>query len=82
MVLLTKEDYRTIRRAMDHRREITLTREARGAAATVTTHAAPPVWGVPMVVQIRVRARGMVWLQTFSSVSDLEEAMENWRGRW
>lgn len=82
MELLTKEDYRTIRRAMDHRRVITLTREALGAAATVTTHGAPPVWGVPMVVQIRVRVRGMVWLQTFSSVSDLEEAMENWRGRW
>lgn len=80
MVLLTGEDYRTIRRAMDHRQEITLTREARGAAATVTTHAAPPVWGVPMVVQIRVRVRGMVWLQTFSSVSDLEEAVQSWKG--
>ena len=80
MVLLTGEDYRTIRRAMDRRREITLTREARGAAATVTTHAAPPVWGVPMVVQIRVRVRGMVWLQTFASVSDLEEAVQSWKG--
>ena len=80
MVLLTVEDYRTIRRAMDRRREITLTREARGAAATVTTHAAPPVWGVPMVVQIRVRVRGMVWLQTFASVSDLEEAVQSWKG--
>lgn len=78
--MLTKEDYRTIRRAMDHRREITLTREALGAAATVTTHAAPPVWGVPMVVQIRVRARGIVWLQTFASVSDLEEAVQSWKG--
>ncbi|WP_283115333.1 hypothetical protein [Intestinimonas timonensis] len=48
--------------------------------ATVTTHEAPPVWGVPMVVQIRVRVRGMVWLQTFSSVSDLEEAMKSWKG--
>ena len=80
MVLLTGEDYRTIRRAMDRRREITLTREARGAAATVTTHAAPPVWGVPMVVQIRVRVRGMVWLQTFASVTDLEEAVQSWKG--
>lgn len=80
MVLLTGEDYRTIRRAMDRRREITLTREARGAAATVTTHAAPPVWGVPMVVQIRVRVWGMVWLQTFASVSDLEEAVQSWKG--
>ena len=80
MELLTKEDYRTIRRAMDHRRVISLTREARGAAATVTTHAAPPVWGVPMVVQIRVRVWGMVWLQTFASVSDLEEAMKSWKG--
>ena len=50
MVLLTKEDYRMIRRAMDHRREITLTRKVQGAAATVTIHAAPPVGGVPMVV--------------------------------
>lgn len=65
---------------MDHRREITLTREAQGAAATVTTHAAPPVWGVPMVVQIRVRVRGMVWLQTFVSASNLEEAMKSWKG--
>lgn len=80
MELLTKEDYRTIRRAMDHRREITLTREAQGSAATVTTHAAPPVWGVPMVVQIRVREWGMVWRQTFASVSDLEEAMKSWKG--
>ena len=80
MVLLTGEDYRTIRRAMDRRREITLTREARGAAATVTTHAAPPVWGVPMVVQIRVRVRGMIWLQTFASVTDLEEAVQSWKG--
>ena len=80
MELLTREDYRTIRRAMDHRREITLTREAHGVTATVTTHEAPPVWGVPMVVQIRVRVRGMVWLQTFASVSDLEEAMKSWKG--
>ena len=58
MELLTREDYRTIRRAMDHRREITLTREAQGSAATVTTHAAPPVWGVPMVVQFGSRRGG------------------------
>lgn len=80
MELLTKEDYRTIRRAMDHRREITLTREAQGAEATATTHEAPPVWGVPMVVQIRVRMRGMTWLQTFASVADLEETMRSWKG--
>ena len=80
MELLTKEDYRTIRRAMDHRRVISLAREAQGVAATITTHEAPPVWGVPMVVQIRVRVWGMVWLQTFASVSDLEEAVQSWKG--
>ena len=80
MELLTREDYRTIRRAMDHRREITLTREAQGSAATVTTHAAPPVWGVPMVVQIRVETRGMSWIQTFASVSDLVTAVQSWKG--
>lgn len=80
MELLTREDYRMIRRAMDHRREITLTREAQGSAATVATHAAPPVWGVPMVVQIRVETRGMSWIQTFSSVPDLVKAVQSWKG--
>ncbi|WP_317380835.1 hypothetical protein [uncultured Intestinimonas sp.] len=80
MELLTKEDYWTIRRAMDHRREITLTREVQGVEATVTTHGAPPVWDVPMVVQVRVRVPGMAWIQTFSSVTDLEEAMKSWKG--
>ena len=80
MELLTKEDYRTIRRAMDHRRVISLTREAQGVAATVTPHEAPPVWGVPMVVQIRVRVWGMVWLQTFATAPDLEEAVQSWKG--
>lgn len=46
----------------------------------VTTQAAPPVWGVPMVVQIRVREWGMVWLQTFASVADLEETIRSWKG--
>lgn len=80
MTLFGRNDFRTIQTAMDHRREITLTREAQGAAATVTTHEAPPVWGVPMVVQIRVRVRGMIWLQTFASVTDLEEAVQSWKG--
>lgn len=80
MCLFGRNDFRTIQTAMDHRREITLTREAQGAAATVTTHEAPPVWGVPMVVQIRVRVRGMIWLQTFASVTDLEEAVQSWKG--
>lgn len=80
MCLFGRNYFRTIQTAMDHRRGITLTREAQGVAATVTTHEAPPVWGVPMVVQIRVRVWGMVWLQTFASVSDLEEAMKSWKG--
>lgn len=46
----------------------------------VTTHAAPPVWGVPMVVQIRVETRGMSWIQTFASVSDLVKAVQSWKG--
>lgn len=76
MNLLSKNDYRTIQTAMDHKKEIIMYREGGGKHLTVTTHHAPPVWGVSMVVQARVQMRSMEWVQTFSSVEDLKEAIK------
>ena len=76
MNLLNKNDYRTIHTAMDHKKEIVMCREGGGVCLTVTTHEAPPVWEVPMVVQARVQKKSMEWVQTFSNVGDLKEAMQ------
>lgn len=76
MNLLSKNDYRTLQAAMDHKKEIVMYREGGGVRLTVTTHEAPPVWKVPMVVQARVQKKSMEWVQTFSNVGDLKEAIQ------
>lgn len=76
MNLLSKNDYRTIQTAMDHKKEIVMYREGGGVRLTVTTHEAPLVWKVPMVVQARVQKRSLEWVQTFSNVGDLKEAIQ------
>lgn len=75
MTIFSQNDFRTIQVAMDHKKEIIMYREGEGKRITVTTREAPPVWGVPMVVQARVQQKSMEWVQTFSSVEDLKEAI-------
>ena len=74
-MLLTDADLRTLSSAMQRQQKITLTRGMGDVHLTARTIKAPPVWGVDMLVQVRVVASGIMWVQTFSNTGEIREAM-------
>lgn len=69
--LLTKNDLTYLQRALEAGRFILMERELPGLRLTVSTAAAPPVWGVPMLIRLE-QARGHVYsTQYFQSVEEM-----------
>ena len=75
MTILSSNDLHTLTTAMRALKPITLRRTLDDATVTASVKPAAPVWGVPMVVQIRVERKGSMWVQSFGSVEEMREAM-------
>ena len=69
--LLTKNDLAYLQSALDSGRFVLMERELSGLRFTVSTAAAHPVWGVPMLIRLE-RVRGHVYsTQYFQSVEEM-----------
>lgn len=69
--LLSRGDLHTLSAAMSAQKEIALTRTKGDTVVTACVKPAPPVWGVPMIVQVRVERKGIMWGQCFKSVEEM-----------
>lgn len=74
IILLSRNDLDALSTALRRMQPLTLERTLDGVELTASVRPAAPVWPVAMVVQIRVKERGMEWVRNFESV---EEAAKN-----
>ena len=69
--LLTNNDLTDLQSALETGRFVLMERELPGLRLTVSTTAAPPVWGVPMLIRLE-RVRGRVYsTQYFQTVEEM-----------
>ena len=69
--LFTKNDLAYLQSALEAGRFVLMERELPELRFTVSTAAAPPVWGVPMLIRLE-RVRGHVYsTQYFRSVEEM-----------
>lgn len=69
--LLTNNDLTYLQSALEAGRFVLMERELPGLRLTVSTAAAPPVWGVPMLIRLE-QTRGHVYsTQYFRSVEEM-----------
>lgn len=69
--LLTKNDLTYLQSALEVGRFILMERELPGMRLTVSTAAAPPIWGVSMLIRLE-QVRGHVYsTQYFESVEEM-----------
>ena len=66
--LISKNDLDALSAALRLMQPITLTRTLNGVKLTVSVRPAAPVWGVAMVVQVRVKEGRVEWVQTFDTM--------------
>lgn len=76
MALLTDADLCARSAALRRHKTITLTRAFGDVHLTATTRRADPVWGVRMVVQVRVVQGRAEWVQSFGTTAEAREALE------
>lgn len=74
MSLLSNNDYKALLDALRHMEPMTLTQTLEGQELTVSVLPASVAWPVAMVVQVRAKEGRVEWVQTFESV---EEARQN-----
>lgn len=69
--------WKQIARSARKGKESEITIQFKGGVASVKTIPGSPPWGVKILIQVRVHKRGVMWVQTFDSVSGAKEALEN-----
>ena len=74
MTLLSSNDLSALSTALRRMQPLTLIRTLDGVELTAEVRPAHPAWRVAMVVQVRVKQGRVEWVQTFESV---EEARQN-----
>ena len=58
--------------ALRRMQPLTLTRTHGGAELTASVLPAAPVWGVAVVIQVRVKKGWIEWVQTFETVEAVQ----------
>lgn len=66
--LISKNDIDALSTALRRMQPLTITRALNGVKLDVSVLHAAPVWGVAMVVQVRVKEGRVEWVQTFETV--------------
>lgn len=69
--LLTKNDLAYLQSALEAGRFVLMERELPELRLTVSTAAAPPVWGVPMLIRLERVRRHVYSTQYFRSVEEM-----------
>ena len=76
LILLSDKDLQALSAALQAHKSITLTRTLDNQSVTVRTLKAAPVWGTDWLVQVRVQTARVEWVQTFVSVQQAREALD------
>lgn len=72
--------WKQIKRAMRERKEISISLPLPDGRAEVRTLEGGPPWAEAMLVQVRVRKRGIDWVQTFGGMEEAVEELEKEAG--
>lgn len=75
--LLSCSDLHTISAAMSAQKEIALTRTKGDTVVTACVKPAPPVWGVPMIVQVRVERKGRTNIKNCATMEEMEHCLKS-----
>ena len=76
LILLSDKDLQALSAALQAHKSITLTRTLDNQSVTVRTLKAAPVGGADWLVQVRVQTARVEWVQTFVSVQQAREALD------
>ena len=76
--LISENDYKALQSAVEAHREMTLVRVFGPYKLTVAVTPATPVWGIPIIVQVREWNDGKSCVKNCASVAE----MRNYLGKW
>lgn len=72
-----RELFAALSAAMSAQKEITLTWTRGDAVVTACVKPAPPVWGVPMIVQVRVERPGRTDIKNCAALEEMEHCLKS-----
>ena len=76
--LISENDYKAIQSAVEAHREMTLVRVFGSYKLAVAVTSAPPVWGIPMLVQAREQNWSGYAVKNCASVEELRDYLSKW----
>ena len=69
--LISENDYKAIQDALESKREFTLTRTLGDYKITAGVTAAPKVWGIPMLIQVKQWHRNVYSIKNCGTVEEM-----------
>ena len=76
--LISENDYKAIQNALEAKQELTLIRTLGDYKIAVEVTPAPPVWGIPMLVQVREQNGSNYAVKNCASVAELRDYLSKW----
>ena len=76
--LISENDYKAIQNAVEAHREMALVRVLGSYKLSVEVTPAPPVWGIPMLVQVREQNGSGYAVKNCASVEEVRDYMSKW----
>ena len=76
--LISENDYKAIQNALQSLSEYTLVRVLGSYKLSVEVTPAPPVWGIPMLVQVREQNGSNYAVKNCASVAELRDYLSKW----
>ena len=69
--LISENDYKAIQDALEAKRELTLTRTLGDYKISAEVTAAPKVWGIPMLIQVKQWYRNIYRVKNCATVEEM-----------
>lgn len=76
--LISENDYKALQNAAEAHREMTLARVFGSYKLTVAVTQAPPVWGIPMLVQVQEQNGSNYAVKNCTNVAELRDYLSKW----
>ena len=76
--LISENDYKALQNAVEAHREMTLVRVLGSYKLTVAVTAAPSVWGIPMLVQVREQNGSGYAVKNCASAAEVRDYLSKW----